>query len=163
MKQYNSVASEPKKEYEVKDNDFFMKEESDYIHCKEEKVHEFNEDLPEDEFNSGLQLLLSDLVFSETDGSECINMLSPCSAAGPDGLPAAIHKGGSTAEPVNFRPVSLTSHLMKMMERVIRKALVGYLEYHEMMAWLQVRKINIVATPGASRPSDPGSGRRIQP
>ena len=158
MKQYNSVASEPNKE------------ESDCIHCKEEKVQECNEDLPEDEFKSGLQLSSSDLVFSETDVSECINMLSPCSAAGPDGLPAAmlkgtkttfakmitdilrssldtgdipnilklahitpIHKGGSRAEPVNFRPVSLISHLMKTMERVIRKALVGYLEYHEMM------------------------------
>ena len=42
-----------------------------------------------------------------------------------------IHKGGSRASPVNFRPVSLTSHIIKTLERVIRVSLVRHLELHE--------------------------------
>ena len=41
-----------------------------------------------------------------------------------------IHKGGSRATPGNYRPISLTSHVVKTMERVLRKALVGYLELY---------------------------------
>ena len=41
-----------------------------------------------------------------------------------------IHKGGSRANPANYRPISLTSHIMKSMERVLRRALVGYLELY---------------------------------
>ena len=32
-----------------------------------------------------------------------------------------IHKGGSRQEPGQYRPVSLTSHIMKLFERVIQK------------------------------------------
>ena len=39
-----------------------------------------------------------------------------------------IHKGGSRAETVNFRPISLTSHVMKAFERVMRRTLVNFLE-----------------------------------
>jgi hypothetical protein len=39
-----------------------------------------------------------------------------------------VHKGGSRGEPVNFRPVSLTSNLMKTLERVVRKVVVNHLE-----------------------------------
>ena len=39
-----------------------------------------------------------------------------------------IHKGGSRAETVNFRPISLTSHVMKTFERVMRETLVNFLE-----------------------------------
>ena len=39
-----------------------------------------------------------------------------------------IHKGGSRGSPENFRPVSLTSHIMKTFERVIRQILVNHLE-----------------------------------
>ena len=39
-----------------------------------------------------------------------------------------IHKGGSRAVPANFRPVSLTSHIIKTMERIIRKSMVNHLE-----------------------------------
>ena len=39
-----------------------------------------------------------------------------------------IHKGGSRSSPVNFRPVSLTSHIIKTFERIIRKSLVRHLE-----------------------------------
>ena len=39
-----------------------------------------------------------------------------------------IHKGGERTEPANYRPVSLTSHLMKTMERVVKRYLVANLE-----------------------------------
>ena len=39
-----------------------------------------------------------------------------------------VHKGGSRADPSQYRPVALTSHIMKVFERVIRRALVTYLE-----------------------------------
>ena len=39
-----------------------------------------------------------------------------------------VHKGGSRGIPANFRPVSLTSHIMKTFERVIREKLVCHLE-----------------------------------
>ena len=42
-----------------------------------------------------------------------------------------VHKGGTRSVPENFRPVSLTSHIIKTMERIIRKYLVGHLECFE--------------------------------
>ena len=42
-----------------------------------------------------------------------------------------IHKGGIRSDPGNFRPVSLTSHIIKTMERIIRKYLVTHLEFYQ--------------------------------
>ena len=42
-----------------------------------------------------------------------------------------LHKGGMRSEPANYRPVSLTSHLVKTFERVLKKHLVRYLEFNE--------------------------------
>ena len=39
-----------------------------------------------------------------------------------------VHKGGSRSVPKNYRPVALTSHLIKVFERVMRKALVKHIE-----------------------------------
>ena len=39
-----------------------------------------------------------------------------------------VHKGGSRADPAQYRPVALTSHIMKVFERVIRRILVTHLE-----------------------------------
>ena len=39
-----------------------------------------------------------------------------------------LHKGGSRADPANFRPMALTSHLIKSFEKVLRKVLVKHLE-----------------------------------
>ena len=43
-------------------------------------------------------------------------------------LISPIHKGGSRVDPAKYRPVALTSHLIKVFERVIRKSLVNHLE-----------------------------------
>ena len=39
-----------------------------------------------------------------------------------------IHKGGSRGIPKNYRPVALTSHLIKVFEKVVRNHLVSYLQ-----------------------------------
>ena len=39
-----------------------------------------------------------------------------------------VHKGGSRAVAKNYRPVALTSHLIKIFERVLRKSLVTHIE-----------------------------------
>ena len=39
-----------------------------------------------------------------------------------------IHKGGSRSVPKNYRPVALTSHLIKVFERVVRQSLVTHIE-----------------------------------
>ena len=41
-------------------------------------------------------------------------------------LISPIHKGGSRVDPSRYRPVALTSHLIKVFERVIRKTLVKH-------------------------------------
>jgi hypothetical protein len=44
-----------------------------------------------------------------------------------------LFKSGIKSLPVNYRPVSLTSHIAKTMERVIRKPLVNFLEVNGKM------------------------------
>ena len=39
-------------------------------------------------------------------------------------------KGGSWGKAANYRPISLTSHLMKVWERVMRASMVNYLEHY---------------------------------
>ena len=108
---------------------------------------------------------LEDINFSEKNIQEACAELNASSAAGADGVPAAllkncrmelskplfiiwrasldqgcipadlllvlispVHKGGSRGLPKNYRPVALTSHIVKVFERVVRKALIDHLE-----------------------------------
>ena len=48
-------------------------------------------------------------------------------------LVSPIHKGGSHADPSQYRPVALTSHIIKVFERVMRRSLVAYLESQDML------------------------------
>ena len=43
-------------------------------------------------------------------------------------LVTPVHKGGSRAAPKNYRPVALTSHLIKVFERVLRQGLVAHMD-----------------------------------
>ena len=45
----------------------------------------------------------------------------------------AIFKKGSKKEPANYRPVSLTSHVGKILEKIIKEELVKYLEENELL------------------------------
>ena len=51
--------------------------------------------------------------------------VTPSQLKHPEVIP--IYKGGDMATPANFRPVSLTSHIIKVFEKVIKKYLVEYL------------------------------------
>lgn len=44
-----------------------------------------------------------------------------------------VHKKASRAKPENYRPISLTSHLIKIFERVLRKIIVAYLEKNKII------------------------------
>ena len=44
-----------------------------------------------------------------------------------------IHKGGSRSLPKQYRPVALTSHLIKIFERVLRRALVSHIEKNNLL------------------------------
>ena len=48
-------------------------------------------------------------------------------------LISPVHKGGSRAVPKNYRPVALTSHIVKVFERVVRVALVSHLETNNLL------------------------------
>ena len=48
-------------------------------------------------------------------------------------LISPVHKGGSRSLPSNYRPVALTSHIMKMFERVVRKGLVNHSEENNLL------------------------------
>ena len=52
-------------------------------------------------------------------------------------LISPVHKGGSRGIPKNYRPVALTSHIVKVFERVIRRSLVQHLEENNFLpdAW----------------------------
>ena len=47
-------------------------------------------------------------------------------------LISPIHKGKSKAVPKNYRPVALTSHLIKVFEKVVRKKIVTFLQEHNL-------------------------------
>ena len=44
-----------------------------------------------------------------------------------------IHKGGPRELPKNYRPVALTSHLIKVFEKVLRRELVGFVEVNDLL------------------------------
>ena len=48
-----------------------------------------------------------------------------------------LHKKDSRAVAANYRPISLTSHIIKVYERVIRKKLVDYLEMNNLICGKQ--------------------------
>ena len=43
-----------------------------------------------------------------------------------------IYKSGDRAEPKNYRPISLTSHISKVFEKVVVKKIVEYLDHHNL-------------------------------
>lgn len=50
-----------------------------------------------------------------------------------DAIIVPIHKGGLKSQPQNYRPINLISHILKVLEKLIRNSLVYYLEEQEFM------------------------------
>ena len=42
------------------------------------------------------------------------------------------HKDGNKAEPKNYRPIALTSHIIKIFEKIMRNNIVNFLEEHQL-------------------------------
>ena len=49
-------------------------------------------------------------------------------------LIAPVYKGGSKLQSLNYRPISLTSHIIKVFERVFQKKIVHYLEKNNLLS-----------------------------
>ena len=63
---------------------------------------------------------------------ECLDQgITPVSAKTSNIVP--IHKGESTALPANYRPVALTSHLVKIFEKVVRSHIINHLEQNGLL------------------------------
>ena len=62
-----------------------------------------------------------------------------------------IFKEGSRALPKNYRPVTLTSHIMKIFERILRKNLISHLETKNHLntgpTWIQERAVLSLPAP----------------
>ena len=142
-KQYDSVFSSPKEENMILNPDeFFSVNNSptqlDYITFNRNDIIE-----QIDKLSVGAAagpdgvpaILLKRCKHSLVDGLEIMFRKFLEDGKLPDMLKEAfvipVHKGGSRGIPANFRPVSLTSHLMKTFERVIRQVLVCHLETNE--------------------------------
>ena len=85
------------------------------------------------------------IFWSESFSSGCI----------PDALKmqyiTPIYKKGDRTNPANYRPVSLTSHVVKTFERVVRKNLVKHLEMNLLISrnqhgFRKKRSLNITLT-----------------
>ena len=63
--------------------------------------------------------------------SKCASVISEPLASVPSLLKRAavvpIYKGGDRSDPSNYRPVSLTPILMKIMEKIVREKMVAFL------------------------------------
>ena len=78
------------------------------------------------EANSSFSSMLNNILQCSIDSGDIPGILKMA-------FVTPIHKGDSRSEPANFRPVSLTSHLIKTLERVVRRELVSYLETNQLM------------------------------
>ena len=159
-KQYESVASKPMEEFKVKE-DFFMtdvnntqaNDETDYeqpigpietcltdITLAQPFVSECinmlsagaapgPDGIPAKMIkaaNTTFASMLNNIMQSSLDSGNIPGILKLA-------FVTPIHKGDSRSDPANFRPVSLSSHLIKTLERVVRKELVCYLENNQLM------------------------------
>ena len=138
--QYESVYSTPVESMKISDPDSFFtlddtNEELDNVTIGRDEVIEALEKLSTNAAPGpdGIPaILLKKCRHSLSEPLATIFYRIFSSGCIPDLLKTAfiipIHKGGSRASPANFRPVSLTSHLIKTLERIVRVSLVRNLE-----------------------------------
>ena len=138
--QYSSVFSEPKMETLINDlPSFFASDINDSflldIHITKDDVNKAIGEL-KTSFGSGPDNIPAVLLkkCSSSLATPLVILFNHSIQSGtfPELLKLAIiipiHKGDSKTAPANYRPVSLTSHIAKTLERIVRKVLVNYLE-----------------------------------
>ena len=146
--QYEKSFSVPVENATIADPEAFFAEDHDeemepslpYIHFTFKDVIEAIDDLstnaspgpdyfPAILLKKGKQTLchpLSQIFRSSLESGEVPDILK-CAYITP------LFKSGPKSLPINYRPVSLTSHLTKTFERIIRKSLVAFLEVNQKM------------------------------
>ena len=154
-KQYETVASIPREEYKVKEN-FFVENATDEWQADNENSPPIIPctdvcstspfvsdciDMLENQAAPGPDGIPTEMIKgAKTAFAAMLSNILRCSLESgeiPSILKLAyvtpVHKGDSRSVPENFRPVSLTSHIIKTLERVIRKSLVSHLERNGFM------------------------------
>ena len=63
-----------------------------------------------------------------------INSVLPVPSDWTDANICALHKKGARTDPNNYRPVSLTSHVIKIFERLILHHILGYCRKHNIIS-----------------------------
>ena len=48
-------------------------------------------------------------------------------------LQAYLYKSGNRVEAINYRPIALTSHIIKIYERYLREVMVKFMEHNELL------------------------------
>ena len=145
-KQYSSVFVEPRSEWVIKDVNEFFQSDLDSGPCL----------MDIDFTEKDIEAACSELKASSAAGADGVPacLLKTCrrelskpltilwrSSLDHGVIPAdlllvlisPVHKGGSRGIAKNYRPVALTSHIVKVFERVIRRALVKHLEENNLL------------------------------
>ena len=77
-----------------------------------------------------------------------------------DQLITPLHKKGSRADPAEYRPISLTSHLSKIFKRIMRDRIVSHMEYNLLLCNSQhgsrkrSRQQSVLASPALRQDHD---------
>ena len=152
--QYNSVFTQPREKYFVENPEEFFSSESD---SEWRQQHERWPTMQNIQFSEqDIEMACKELKTSSSPGPDGVpaELLKIASkelrrplfllwrASLDQGiippdlllvLISPVHKGGSRGLPANYRPVALTSHVIKVFERVLRRRLVDHLEDNNLL------------------------------
>ena len=152
--QYTSVFTQPREKYSVENPKEFFGSESD---SEWRQHHEGRPTMQDIKFSEqDIEIACKELKTSSSPGPDgvpaellkiaCKELRRPLfllwrasldqGVIPPDlllVLISPVHKGGSRGLPANYRPVALTSHVIKVFERVLRRRLVIHLEENNLL------------------------------
>ena len=143
-KQYKSVFSTPKEDKKVNNvGKFFETTEDHFLHdidITEEEILKTLKGLPNNSSAGpdGIPTRLLKELANDLTKPLLILFRHSLDTGSPLETPykatvTPIHKGGDKASPQKYRPVCLTSHIVKVLERILRKHIVDHLEQSNLM------------------------------
>ncbi|CAL4062773.1 unnamed protein product, partial [Meganyctiphanes norvegica] len=142
MEQYNSQFSSNKKQKDAIDNIFDNEKDDDIsdIKINEEEIQNAISAMDQNSTAGPDGITAKFLIKTRENISVPLAIIMRKSIDQgqiPDVLKLAyvtpIHKGGSKLKPENYRPVSLTSHIMKIFERVVKVQLIKHLKENNLI------------------------------